>query len=152
MADDSPHPSLDITTLLCDWQAGDPAALDRLIPLVYNELHAIASRHMAREWRRTTLQTTGLVNEAYMKLVDQDKAGWQNRAHFFAIAAHVMRRILLDHARRRLSDKRGGGGVPVPITTIEVPEVGADPLDVLAVDRALQQLEELNPLRPRSWS
>src|SRR5690349_5347652 len=90
-----------VTLLLHQWQEGDRSALDRLIPLVYNELRVIASRHMAHGWRGGTLQTTGLVNEAYLRLVDQRGVDWQNRAHFFAIAAQVMRRILLDDARRR---------------------------------------------------
>jgi RNA polymerase sigma factor (TIGR02999 family) len=145
-----PEPSVDVTGLLRQWQAGDRDALDQLIPLVYNELHVIASRHMAREWRQTSLQATGLVNEAYMKLVTQRKADWQNRAHFFAIAARVMRRILLDHARQRLRGKRGGdAGTHVDATTIAVPDAAVDPVDVLAIDRALQQLEELDPDQAR---
>jgi RNA polymerase sigma-70 factor (ECF subfamily) len=142
--------SADITRLLREWQAGDRAALDALIPIVYDELHVIASRHMAREWRAGTLETTALVNEAYLKLVDQRKVDWQSRAHFFAIAAQVMRRILVDHARRKLRGKRGGGAVmPVVTTSIQVPEAAADLVDVLAVDRALSQLEGLDPDQAR---
>jgi RNA polymerase sigma-70 factor (ECF subfamily) len=142
--------SAEITRLLREWQAGDRAALDALIPVVYDELHVIASRHMAREWRAGTLETTALVNEAYLKLVDQRKVDWQSRAHFFAIAAQVMRRILVDHARRKLRGKRGGGAVmPVVTTSIQVPEAAADPVDVLAVDRALCQLEGLDPDQAR---
>lgn len=142
--------SAEITRLLREWQAGDRAALDALIPVVYDELHVIASRHMAREWRAGTLETTALVNEAYLKLVDQRKVDWQSRAHFFAIAAQVMRRILVDHARRKLRRKRGGGAVtPVVATSIQVPEAAADPVDVLAVDRALRQLEALDPDQAR---
>src|SRR5438105_15811264 len=100
-------PSAEITLLLREWRGGDRAALDRLIPLVYNELHVIASRHMARERRDAGLQTTGLVNEAYMKLVDQRGVDWQSRAHFFAIAPQVMRPTPLDDSRRLLRDKRG---------------------------------------------
>jgi len=142
-----PPPSAQITVLLRKWQDGDRAALDRLIPLVYNELHVIASRHMAHERRDGALQTTGLVNEAYMKLVDQRNVDWQNRAHFFAIAAQVMRRILLDDARRRRRGKRGAGVVPVPMDDVVVaaPDPGLDPVDVLAIDRALQELEQLDP-------
>lgn len=150
MKDQAPGPSADVTGLLRQWQAGDREALDRLIPLVYNELHVIASRHMAREWRHSTLQATGLVNEAYMKLVNQHRADWQNRGHFFAIAAQVMRRILLDHARQRLRGKRGGGaGTHVDAASIALPDAGVDPVDVLAIDRALQQLEELDPDQAR---
>ena len=132
-----------VTQLLRRWQSGDRQALDRLIPLVYDELHAIASRHMAHEWRQGSLQTTALVNEAYIKLVDQRGVDWQNRAHFFAIAAQVMRRILVDHARRRLRGKRGGDAdrVSVDSVTIAASETGIDAVDVIAVDRALQQLE-----------
>ena len=136
-----------VTMLLREWQEGDRDALDRLIPLVYNELKVIASRYMAHEWRKGTLQTTGLVNEAYMKLVDQRDVGWQSRAHFFAIAAQVMRRILLDDVRRRLRTKRGGDAVQVPADGIAVaaPEPDTDPVDVIAVDRALRNLERLDP-------
>jgi RNA polymerase sigma factor (TIGR02999 family) len=143
---DAPGPSAQVTLLLRKWQGGDRAALDRLIPLVYDELHVIASRHMGHEWRDGTLQTTGLVNEAYLKLVDQRDVDWQNRAHFFAIAAQVMRRILLDHARRRLREKRGAGILQVPMSGVSVaaPDAG-DAIDVLAVDRALEDLERIDP-------
>ena len=104
---DAHEPSTDITLLLQKWQNGDRAAFDHLIPLVYDELHAIASRYVAYERRARTLQTAGLLHEAYVKLIGQRSVNWQNRAHFFAIAAHVMRRILLDHARRRQREKRG---------------------------------------------
>ena|SRR5438105_1844474 len=151
MDGDTPGPSAQITVLLHEWQGGDRAALDRLIPLVYNELHVIASRHLAHEWRNVTLQTTGLVNEAYMKLIDQRNVDWQNRAQFFAIAAQVMRRILLDAARRRLREKRGAGVVPVPLDGLAIgaPEPGTDPVDVVAIDRALHDLEALDPDQAR---
>lgn len=140
----------DITRLLREWQSGDRQALDRLIPLVYDELHVIASRYMAREWREGTIQTTGLVNEAYMKLVEQRKVHWQDRSHFFAIATKVMRRILLDDARQRLREKRGGGAVPLDVHDVD-PASGSsiDPADVLAVDRALGDLERLDPDQAR---
>ena len=142
------EPSADITLLLREWRAGGRDALDRLVPLVYDELHAIASRHMARE-RTGSVQPTSLVNEAYLKLVDQRRVEWENRAHFFAIAAQVMRRILLDHARRRLRGKRGGGAVRVELTEIGVPDAGVDPVDVLAIDRALTELQRLDPDQAR---
>src|SRR6476661_2338995 len=104
-----------ITRLLHDWQSGDREALDRLIPLVYDELRLIASRQLFHEQRHGPIQTTALVNEAYMKLVDQRQAGWQNRAHFFAVAARVMRRILIDDARWRLRQKRGGGAATIAL-------------------------------------
>ena len=142
-----PDASAQITLLLRKWQGGERSALDRLIPLVYDELHVIASRHMAHEWRDGTLQTTGLVNEAYIKLVDQRDVDWQSRAHFFAIAAQVMRRILLDYARRRLRDKRGGGAENVPLDEVAIPSADATigAVEILAIDQALRGLEELDP-------
>jgi RNA polymerase sigma-70 factor (ECF subfamily) len=139
----SPH----ITRLLHDWQAGDRDALDRLIPLVYDELHLIASRIMARDRRDRTIQTTGLINEADLRLVNQREVDWQNRAQFFAIAAQIMRRILLDAARRRLREKRGGDAVKVTLDGVAVaaPDAGIDRVDVLAVDRALGELEQRDP-------
>jgi len=147
MQRDESTPSAEITALLRDWQTGDRDALDRMIPLVYRELHVMASRLMSREWRNGTIQTTGLVNEAYLKLVDQRQVDWQGRAHFFAIAAQVMRRILLDAARRRMREKRGGGAVQLVIDDLPVATRAApvDAIDVLAIDRALQDLEQLDP-------
>ena len=133
-----------MTQLLRKWQQGDRAALDQLIPLVYDELHRIASRQLAREWRRHSVQTTALVNDAYLKLVDQRQVDWQNRAQFFAIAAQLIRRILVDGARRRRRDKRGGEAPRVPLDqelTLAAPDDGLDHVDVIAVDRALQRLE-----------
>ena len=132
-----------VTQLLRKWQRGDRSALDQLIPFVYDELHRIASRHLAREWRQRSLQTTALVNEAYVKLVDQRHVDWQNRAQFFAIAAQLIRRILVDGARRRQRGKRGGDAPRVPLdsVTLAAPDDGADPIDVVAVDRALARLE-----------
>ena len=147
MISETPGASPHITRLLRDWQAGDRDALDRLIPLVYDELHLIASRIMARDRRDRTIQTTGLINEAYLRLVDQRDVNWQNRAQFFAIAAQIMRRILLDAARRRLREKRGGGAVNVSLDDVAVasPDAAIDQLDVLAVDRALGELEQRDP-------
>jgi len=146
MQRDESTPSAEITALLRDWQTGDRDALDRMIPLVYRELHVMASRLMSREWRNGTIQTTGLVNEAYLKLVDQRQVDWQGRAHFFAIAAQVMRRILLDAARRRMREKRGGGAVQLVIDDLPVATRAApvDAIDVLAIDRALRDLEQLD--------
>ena len=149
--DDAPSPVGDITRLLHAWQAGEREALDRLMPLVYRELHLMASRLMAKEWRDGTMQTTGLVNEAYLKLVDQRAADWQGRAHFFAIAAQLMRRILLDAARRRVRGKRGGGAVQIAIDDLPIAAKGpaVDAIDVLAIDRALHELERLDPDQAR---
>jgi|ERR1051326_2743423 RNA polymerase sigma factor (TIGR02999 family) len=98
----------EITQLLTNWGQGDQAVLERLVPLVYPELRRMARRQMARESPNHTLQTSALINEAYLKLVDRQETDWQNRAHFFAVAAQVMQHILIDHARRHLYDKRGG--------------------------------------------
>ena len=147
----SEPPQPQITELLQKWQGGDAAALDELIPLVYNELHVIAGRHLSHERRDGTLQTTALVNEAYIKLVDQRRVDWQNRAHFFAIAARLMRRILLDDARRRQRNKRGAGVIAVSIdeTPVAAPSNPVDVTDVLALDRALQELETIDPDQSR---
>ena len=99
----------EITELLMNWSQGDKAALDQLVPLIYPELRRLAKRHMNREDPGHTLQTSALINEAYLRLVDQQDVEWQNRAHFFAVAAQVMRHILVDHARTRNYAKRGGG-------------------------------------------
>src|SRR5688500_944417 len=104
-----------ITRLLRDWQNGSREAFDRLVPLVYDELHTLASRQLAREWRHDRLQTTVVVNEAYLKLFGQRDIDWQNRGHFFAIAAQLMRRILIDHTRRETRQKRGGVNVPMEL-------------------------------------
>ena len=105
----------EITQLLMNWSQGDKAALDQLVPLVYPELRRLAKRHMDREDPAHTLQTSALINEAYLKLVDQQNVEWQNRAHFFAVAAQVMRHILVDHARTRNYAKRGGGAPKLPL-------------------------------------
>ena len=104
----SATPSQEVSQLLAAWSDGDSSALDELLPLVEGELHRLAHRYMSHEREDHTLQTTALVNEAYLKLIDQ-KVDWQNRAHFFGIAAQIMRRILIDHARKHLGPQRGGG-------------------------------------------
>jgi len=148
MAQGSGGDSAEITQLLQDWQGGNREALDRLVPLVYDELHLIAARHLAREHAQRTLQTTALVNEAYLKLINQNRVDWQNRAHFFAIAARLMRRILLDDARRRLREKHGGRVVQVAIENDDVTPLAhaasLDVVDVLGLDRALTELEALD--------
>jgi RNA polymerase sigma factor (TIGR02999 family) len=144
MAEETSEP---ITRLLREWQDGDRDALDRLIPLVYRELYVIASRGMARESRDGIIQTTSLVNEAYMKLAGQRSVEWQNRGHFFAIAAGIMRRILLDDARGRLRQKRGGGAMTVALEELAAVahEDPVDALDLIAVDRALTELQQIDP-------
>jgi RNA polymerase sigma factor (TIGR02999 family) len=140
-------PPADITRILHDWKEGNRDALDRLIPIVYDELRMLASRQLAREWRHDRLQTTIVVNEAYLKLFAQREVDWQNRGHFFAIAAQLMRRILVDHARRELREKHGGGAVHVEIADAvsTSTEPSLDVLDALALDTALQKLEALDP-------
>jgi len=140
-------PPAEITRILREWQAGSREALDRLMPIVYNELRVLASRQLAREWRHDRLQTTAVVNEAYMKLFGQREVDWQNRGHFFAIAAQLMRRILVDHARRGLREKHGGGVVHVALSDAKAKpsETPIDILDALALDQALQKLEQLDP-------
>lgn len=133
--------------MLHEWQGGSRDAFNQLIPIVYNELRALASRQLAREWRPDRLQTTAMVNEAYIKLFGQREVDWQNRGHFFAIAAQMMRRILVDHARHDMRDKRGPGVVHVELNdAASTPaDRDLDALDTLAIDRALQKLEQLDP-------
>jgi RNA polymerase sigma factor (TIGR02999 family) len=140
----SPNAAHDITALLVDWSNGDQAALDRLTPLVYQELRRMASRQLHRERADHTLQTTALVHEAYLRLVDQRRVNWRNSAHFAALAAQMMRRILIDHARKHRYAKRGGGAARVSLE--DAPEIGvSDEPDVLEVDEALNQLAEVEP-------
>jgi len=132
-----------VTQLLRDWGNGDQAAREQLMNLVYGELHKLAHKYMRGERPGHTLQTSGLVNEAFMKLVDQRDVRWQNRAHFFGIAAQMMRRILVDHARTRTSEKRGGSGRAVSLeeALIVSSERSAE---VVALDEALNLLAEMD--------
>lgn len=134
-----------ITQLLIDWSNGDQAALEQLMPLVYSELRRLAGNYLRRERAEHTLQPTALVNEAYLKLIDQRNAKWQNRAHFFGISAQLMRRILVDHARQHHAVKRGGSGQQrVSITTVE--KLAKEPeIDLLALNEALDELARLDP-------
>jgi RNA polymerase sigma factor (TIGR02999 family) len=133
----------EVTQLLGQWGGGDQQALDDLMPLVYEELRRLAHRHMAGERAGHTLQATALVNEAYLKLKDQRGAQWRNRAQFFAVAAHMMRRILVDYARQHARAKRGGGAQQV--TLDEAMLVSNDKADeMLALDDALQKLEQFD--------
>jgi len=141
-------PSRDITELLRAWGAGDEDALERLTPHVYDELRKAAKRHMARERDGHTLQATALINEVYLRLVDLEGIGWQDRAHFFAICARLMRRILIDHARSRGYLKRGGDAQQV--TLDEDLMVCADPaFDLVALDGALQKLATVDSRKSR---
>ena len=130
----------EVTQLLVEWQNGSQEALDRLMPLVYGELRAIAGRHLSRERADHTLQSTSLVHEAYFKLIDQRRVHWQNRAHFLGIAAQMMRRILVDHARTAHRLKRGG---PLPMLSLDAAveaSIPAREIDLLALDQALDRL------------
>jgi len=133
----------DITRLLADARDGGKPALERLFALVYGELRGMAESRLRRERPGHTLQPTALVNEVYLRL-DPDKAAWENRRHFFGAASQAMRRILVDHARRRLADKRGGGLVRVTLADLEVASPEGD-LDLLALDTALDRLERDEP-------
>src|SRR5262245_56540910 len=122
----------EVTRLLHAWKGGDRESFDRLIAIVHPELHRLAARELAGEWRHDRPQTTAVVNEAYVKLFGQRDVDWHDRGHFFAIAAHLMRRILVDHARRHLRDKRGGGTIAVPLDASMAPAAAPlDPVDLL---------------------
>ena len=133
----------EITQLLLGWSRGDKAALDQLVPLVYPELRRLAQRYMRRENSAHTLQTSALINEAYLRIVDQQEVAWQDRAHFFAVAAQVMRHILIDHARRHRYAKRGAGARHVPLdeTAIISQERATE---FLALDDALTRLATID--------
>jgi len=137
----SPH---EVTRLLVAWGDGDRTALDNLTPMVYEELHRLAHQYMSQERPGHTLQTSALVHEAYLRLIDQKDVHWQNRAHFFGIAAQMMRRILVDYARQRRYAKRGGDARQVPLDeAMIVSEERA--ADVVALDDALKSLAEIDP-------
>ena len=134
----------DVTLLLQAWSGGDKQALDRLAPLVYRELRRIAGRIMTAERPNHTLQATALVNEAYVRLVDTQQVSWQDRAHFFALCARAMRQILIDHARARASEKRGGGEVAIELEEGLI--AGSSPeANLLELDDALKRLAEIDP-------
>ena len=132
-------PQQQVTQLLSDWRGGDASALEKLIPLVQPELQRLAHRYMSRERAGHTLQTTALLDDAYLKLADKTHPQWQNRAHFFAVAAQLMRRIMVDHARQRKALKRGGGAVRLTLDeSLVSTEARAE--ELLALDEALEKL------------
>jgi RNA polymerase sigma factor (TIGR02999 family) len=141
-------PSPQITQFLVEWSNGNRSSLDKMFPLVEAELRRLAHRYMNRERPGHTLQTSALVNEAYLRLVDQHAVRWQNRAHFFAISAQMMRRILVDHARRKKFAKRGGGAIHVSLTNANHVPTGPD-AEVTALDEALRRLESLDMQQAR---
>ena len=138
----------DITALLVDWSKGDKTALDKLFPLVERELHRLAHSYMRKENPDHTLQTTALVNEAYLRLVDQKNTHWQNRAHFFGIAAQIMRRILLNYARDRQRMKRGGDAIQVSLSEVDLVS-GTKAKELIALDEALQKLSTIDERKAR---
>ncbi len=138
----------EITRLLTQWQDGSQAALDKLLPLVYDELRRIAGGYMRREPSDPMLQTTALVHEAYLRLVEQRDVRWQTRAHFFAVAAQVMRRILVDYARGRRRAKRGGGATELSISDVAIIS-NERAEEVLAVNSALESLTAIDPRKSR---
>jgi RNA polymerase sigma-70 factor (ECF subfamily) len=143
----TPSPQ-EVTQLLIEWGNGNEAAADKLMPLVYEELHRLAHRYMGHERPGHTLQTSGLVNEAYLRLIDQSQVHWQNRSHFFGIAAQMMRRILVDYARNRRYAKRGGNARQVPLDEglIVSEERGQE---IVALDDALQNLATIDERKSR---
>ncbi|MFN2531679.1 MAG: sigma-70 family RNA polymerase sigma factor [Pyrinomonadaceae bacterium] len=143
---DAPATAHEITELLEEWSGGNQSALDKLYPMVYDDLRRLARRYMDRERAGHTLQTSALINEAYVRLVDQKHVHWQNRSHFFAISARIMRRILIDHARRNLYAKRGGGAQRISLdeTATLVRDRASE---FLALDEALKSLAEIDERR-----
>ena len=135
-----------ITRLLVGWGRGDRAAFDQLLPLVYDELRKVAARRLRHERANHTLQPTALVHEAYVRLIDQDRVQWRNRAHFFAISSRLMRRILVDHARAHGAAKRGGGAQLVSLDDAADVALAPD-VSLLALDEALGKLERLDPVQ-----
>ncbi len=141
-------PAAQVTMLLVDLKNGDPSAVDRLIPLVYDELRRLAAHYLRDEHVAQTLQPTALVHEAYMKLVAQKMPDWESRSHFYGVAAHLMRQILVDHARRHRSLKRGAGHAPLPLEDVVAfaPRRGDD---LVALDDALKALAEVDPRKSK---
>lgn len=145
MEKDSPA---DITQLLLEWRNGSERALEDLMPLVYSELRRMARNYMRRQSPGHTLQTTALVNEAYMRLVDSNRVNWQDRNHFFAVSAQLMRRILVDFARKKNSQKRGGDQIMVTLDE-RVDKAAESGLDLVGLDEALTRLSEFSPRQSR---
>lgn len=137
-----------MTQLLLDWAEGDEGALEQLLSAVYEDLHKQAVGYLRHERVGHTLQPTALINEVYLRLIDQSRIQWRNRAQFFGVAAQLMRRILVDHARRRRRDKRGGGAIRVPLEAAEAAG-GKSDIDLIALDDALDELARLSPRQSR---
>jgi RNA polymerase sigma factor (TIGR02999 family) len=142
------QPSNEITELLIAWSGGDKNALDEVMQIVYEELHRLAHRHLAKERQDHTLQTTALVNEAYLKLIDQKRVKWQSRSHFFALSSQLMRRILVDYARSRQYAKRGGGASALPLDEALIVAPGRA-AEMIALDEALTELAKHDERKAR---
>jgi RNA polymerase sigma factor (TIGR02999 family) len=136
------------TQLLLAWGAGDRQALDQMLPLVYGELHRLAVNYLSREGPGHTLQPTALVHEAYLRLINQQNVDWRNRAQFLGLAAGMMRRILVNHARDRAAGKRGGNRHQVSLSLVEAPSGGAE-VELIALEDALAQLASLDPRKAK---
>ena len=143
------HPSVDITAMLKAWSKGESTQPDEVFPLVYDELHRRAHSYLRRERLGHTLQTTALIHETYLKLREQRNFEWESRAHFFAICATLMRRILVDYAKTKHRAKRGGGAVHVPVEGLMLAASKTDGIDLLALDDALTRLAKLDPQQAR---
>ena len=142
------YPTGDVTRALVEWSQGNQAALTSLMPRVYDELRQLARRSLRRERPDHTLQTTALVHEVYLRLVDQRQVNWHHRTQFFGIAAHMMRRILVDHARRHVAVKRGRGATRVPLEAVDQFTPALD-VDLVALDEALERLAAFDPRQSR---
>jgi RNA polymerase sigma factor (TIGR02999 family) len=139
-----PQGSHDVTQLLVNWSQGDKEALNELMPLVYDELRRLAKAYLRRERPDHTLQGTAVVHEAFLRLIDQNRVQWQNRAHFFGVAAQMIRHILVDHARAQLAEKRGGGAAKLSLDEALAVAGGPD-VDLIKLDDALKGLTKLDP-------
>ena len=138
-----------LTQLLARWEAGDQAALVELMPAVYNDLRRVANHHLAGERAGHTLAPTALVHEVYLRLGSYENISWQNRAHFFAMASKIMRRVLVDHARKRRAAKRGGDASAITLMESRQADGGLDEVDLIALDEALTQLEDIDERQSR---
>jgi len=144
MTDPAPERTTAVTDWLLELGRGDKAGLDQMLPALYDELHRLAAAYLSREDPGHTLQPTALVHEAYLRLIDQRRVDWRNRAQFLGVAAGIMRRILVDHARGRAAQKRGAGAEPVSLSLVEAPS-GRPEVELIALEQALEQLTALDP-------
>ena len=148
MSHDPDSPKGAITDWLLDWSGNDKQGLDQMLPVLYQELHRLASHYLSRETPGHTLQPTALVHEAYLRLIDQRRVDWRNRAQFLGVAASMMRRILVNHARDRAAQKRGGNPERVSLSLVESPS-GRPDVELIALEEALQRLAELDERKSR---